>query len=342
MRSRGFEMRSPSLPSLAIRVLTGAVGCVSALSLWSAAARAQASPTKVACVGEQTTHSDQLNRAVEYPATLQKELGAAYDVENFGDCCATVLMGYPKQPETHPYLSGGSNPSFTQSLPFAPNVVIIGSWGKHDTEIADSLYDGGLDPAQFQSNYETLLTTYLNLPTKPLVYLSTPVPIPSGQPIGPTTTVILPTVEAMAAKYHLPIVPLYEKFLNQPQLYKDSTHVTDDAGLQAIADAVYAAMTAGAEGGVGDYVEAGGTPGDDAGEIEAVDSGSAVTPTAPTFDDAGAPVTGTADTTTRPESSAGCAVSSGESPSAPLGAFGFAGAVFLLAGRARRRSRSRR
>jgi hypothetical protein len=341
---------SRSLPAL-----LGAIGCASTLALSSGSALAQAAPTKVACVGEQTTHSDQLNRAVEYPAMLQKELGATYDVVNFGDCCATVLTGYSKQPETHPYLSGGSNPSFTQSLPFAPDIVIIGSWGKHDTEIADALYDGGLDPTQFQTDYETLLTTYLNLPNKPTVFLSTPVPIPSGQPIGPTTTVILPTVEAMAAKYNLPIVPLYAKFLNQPALYKDSTHVTDDAGLGTIAAAVYAAMTGGAAGG--DAGAEATTPSeDDAGQRASgggdLDAGAGA-PTAPSApspgDDAGAASNlgdpevpnPTANDGESSAKGAGCAVSSAVDRGAPMAPFGFACAVGTLGARLRRRSRGR-
>jgi hypothetical protein len=211
---------------------------------------AAAAPLAIACVGEQTTHSDQLPRSVEYPARLQAELGAAYDVMNFGDCCSTVLLGYPKQPETHPYLDGGTAPSFVQSIAFLPDIVVIGSWGKHDTEIANSLYAGVLDPTSFQADYEKLVTTYLNLSSKPTVYVSTPVPIPKGAPQGPTTDVILPTVQNVAAKYHLPIVPLYPAFLNRPDLYKDDTHVSDDAGLQTIADTVYAALGFGAgEGG---------------------------------------------------------------------------------------------
>jgi hypothetical protein len=245
---------------------------------------AWAAPLKIACVGEQTTHSDQLQRSVEYPARLQTMLGAAYNVTNFGDCCATVLYGYPVQGETHPYLSGemgvtplnangmpvtpgyqlGVNPSFMQSIPFAPDIVVIGSWGKHDTEIANSLYAGVLDPTKFQADYEQLVTTYLNLSNKPTVYVSTPVPIPSGAPQGVTTTVILPTVQNVAAKYHLPIVPLYPAFLNRPDLFKDSTHVSDDAGLTTIADTVYAALGFG-DGGAG---EGGAYLGGDGGSDE--------------------------------------------------------------------------
>jgi hypothetical protein len=212
------------------------------------AATASAAPIKVACVGEQTTHSDQLNRSVEYPAMLNVLLGPNYDAANyggnFGDCCATVLTGYPKQAETHPYIQGGGKPSYNESIAYLPDIVVIGSWGKHDTEIANSLYMGTLDPQHFTADYETLVTAYLNLSSKPRVFVSTPVPIPKGAPMGVTTNVILPTVKDMAAKYNLPIVDLYSVFLNHPELYKDDTHVSNDTGLHTIAQTVYDAIKA--------------------------------------------------------------------------------------------------
>ena len=233
--------RRRNLRSLAIaRVLAVAV----AVALGSP--DADAASIKVACVGEQTTHSDQLSRTVEYPVMLQAKLGSCYVVQNFGDCCATVLQGYPKQPETHPYLDppASSAPAFHESVAFAPDVVVIGSWGKHDTEIANALYGGKLDPVKWQADYEQLVTTYLNLPSKPIVYVSTPLPLPMGAGTGPTTDVILPAIQNIAAKYHLTIVPLYPAFLNQPKLYKDATHPTDTTGLKTIADTVYATMMA--------------------------------------------------------------------------------------------------
>jgi MYXO-CTERM domain-containing protein len=177
---------------------------------------------------------------------LQKMLGSCYDVQNFGDCCATVLRGYPTQPETHPYLDPPARfaPAFHESVSYAPDVVVIGSWGKHDTEIQSVLDAGKLDPVQWQADYEQLVTTYLNLPSKPIVYVSTPLPLPKGAGTGPVTDVMLPAIQNIATKYHLPIVPLYPAFLNQPQLYKDDTHPTDTTGLQTIADAVYVTMTA--------------------------------------------------------------------------------------------------
>jgi hypothetical protein len=248
------------------RAVVLAVASAAAVAL--ASFDAAAAPIKVACVGEQTTHSDQLNRDVEYPAMLQTMLGSCYDVQNFGDCCATVLEGYPTQPETHPYLDPPARyaPAFHESVTFAPDVVVIGSWGKHDTEIESVLDGGKLDPVQWQADYEQLVTTYLNLPGKPVVYVSTPLPLPTGEATGPTTDIILPAIQNIAAKYHLPIVPLYPAFLNQPQLYKDSTHPTDTTGLKTIAETVYATMIATmgtcGDGGLVPPAADGGTPGD--------------------------------------------------------------------------------
>ena len=249
--------------------------CAAALVLGSP--YAAAAPIKVACVGEQTTHSDQLSRSVEYPAMLQTLLGACYEVQNFGDCCATVVQGYPMQAETHPYLDPPARyaPAFHESVTFAPDVVVIGSWGKHDTEI-ESILDGGkLDPVQWQADYEQLVMTYLNLPSKPTVYVSTPLPLPKGAGTGSTTDVILPAIENIAAKYHLAIVPLYPAFLNQPQLYKDDTHPTDTTGLKTIADTVYATMMA----TMGSCV--------DGGLLPPADGGAGADATAPGEGDAG-------------------------------------------------------
>src|SRR5258707_10592968 len=122
---------------------------VSVLCFAGAPRGAVAAPIKVACIGEHTTHSHAFpadNREAqppgnqEYPAQLQTLLGAGYEVRNFGDCCGTVLQGYTPAPgETHPYVLG-TNPNdgvgYNESIVFLPDVVIIGSWGRHDWGLA--------------------------------------------------------------------------------------------------------------------------------------------------------------------------------------------------------------
>src|SRR5260370_42542022 len=102
--------------------------------------------------------SDHLPRTQQHPAMLQVQLGTGYNVQNFGDCCATVMFGYPRQGETHPYLSGqagispldgpgmpvmprhplGAAPADFPSVSFHPDIIVTGPWGQHDPEPAQS------------------------------------------------------------------------------------------------------------------------------------------------------------------------------------------------------------
>jgi MYXO-CTERM domain-containing protein len=236
---------------------------VTALS-WSGMRAAEAAPIKVACIGEHTTHSDLFpatNRESqpvgmqEYPAMLQTMLGAGYDVRNFGDCCASVSQGYTVA-ETHPYVDGalpGRGPGYQESLAFLPDIVIIGSWGRHDWGMSKAPGEV-FSLAVFQQGFEDLVQRYENLSTHPEIFISLPIPITFGQgdvpDDGVTTSSVLPTVRAVAAQYHLPIIDLYTAFLShkelfrQPPLTDDEGEHLNDQGLTLIASTVYAAMVA--------------------------------------------------------------------------------------------------
>ena len=222
-----------------------------------------AAPIKVACIGEHSTHSTEFsatNRETqpvgkqEYPAMLQTLLGTGYDVRNFGDCCGSVLQGYAVQ-ETHPYVLGsnpGGGPGYQESLAFLPDIVIIGSWGRHDWGM-DMAAAEVWSVAGFQQGYDDLLQRYRTLSSHPKIFVSLPIPILNGQgdvpDKGVTTSSMLPIFRAIAAKYDLPTIDLYTPFLNHMDLFKqppgahsEGEHVTDD-GLRVIANTVFAAMT---------------------------------------------------------------------------------------------------
>jgi hypothetical protein len=243
-----------------------------------------AAAIKVACIGEHTTHSDSFaatNRESqpvgkqEYPAMLQTLLGSGYDVRNFGDCCATVTQGYTPA-ETHPYVNGslaGRGPGYTESLAFLPDIVVIGSWGRHDWGLAKAASEKW-DLATFQQDYEDLISRYQKLSSHPKIFISLPIPIIFGQgdvpDNGVTTSSVLPAVRAVAAKYNLPIIDLYAQFLNHRELFKEEgEHVTDDTGLHKIADTVYAALMADADGG---SLDAGVAAADASRDASAVES----------------------------------------------------------------------
>jgi hypothetical protein len=222
---------------------------------------------KVACIGEQTTHSDlfpsrtdQAPGMQEYPAMLQTLLGSGYNVMNYGDCCASVIQGYTAS-ETHPYVDGNQ---FNPSIAFAPDIVVIGSWGRHDwgmsAQNALAAFEAG-DTAttftKFQTDYDTLVSKYLAAASKPQIYCSTPIPIPfgnDGPDDGYKTSPAAAAVTAVCQKYNLPIIDLFTAFTGHKEFYinppdKDSEgEHTSTAGATEIAQLVYEAIT-GADGG---------------------------------------------------------------------------------------------
>jgi hypothetical protein len=260
---RGFER-------LSLLIIALVLVCV------SREGHAQGAPIKVACIGGHTTHSHAfpaMNRETqpvgmqEYPAMLQTKLGAAYQVRNFGDCCGSVIQGYSTVgQETHPYVQGanaGDGPGYNESIAFLPDIVVIGSWGRHDWGLGKASTETW-NLAKFQQDYDDLVVRYMNLSTHPRIFASLPVPILFGTDTdnGVLTSSVVTVIRAVAAKYNLPIVDLYAPFFGHMELYKappntegEGEHVTD-VGLGIIADRVYAAMIAdrgdgGTDGGLG-------------------------------------------------------------------------------------------
>jgi hypothetical protein len=286
-----------------------AVAIACAWAVIVAAGPAFAAPIKVACIGEHTTHGDlyppnnresQSPGMQEYPAMLQTLLGPQYDVRNFGDCCATVQQGYAAA-ETHPYVNGslaGRGPGYQESLAFLPDIVVIGSWGRHDW--GQSHGPCTYNFANFQKDYDDLVQRYMKLASHPKIYVSMPIPILFGQGTVPdngvTTESVLPAIKAVAAKYNLAIIDLYTAFLGRKDLFRnppltdsEGEHINDTGGFQHIAATVFAALTAASDGGGGSQDAAAGT---DAG---AVDEGgpSSPGPEAGVTDEAGTPSSGT-------------------------------------------------
>jgi hypothetical protein len=269
---------------------------LSALLAWSAAGRAVAAPIKVVCIGEQTTHSDQFSNDTasqinmppamqEYPAMLQNMLGAGYNVINDGDCCSSVVQGYPSS-ETHPYVSSNH---YKDSIGQNADVIVIGSWGRHDWGESAKTAATVFTTQKFQTDYDDLVSRYLALANHPKIYISTLVPILSGNDgpdNGKMTSPQSDAVKAVAAKYNLPIIDLYSAFLghkeyfNQPPAKDSEGEHTNTMGMMVTAQLVKAALTgaATADGGVsttGEGGHAGGGKGGDVGTVDASQSSGA-------------------------------------------------------------------
>lgn len=218
-------------------------------------AKAAGAPITVACIGEQTTHGDLFpsanNQPVgmqEYPAMLQTLLGSGYDVHNLGNCCASVVQGYTPS-ETHPYVSTAE---YTESLSMAPDIVIIGSWGRHDWGESSKSAAAVFTIAKFQSDYDLLVSAYIALANKPKIFCGLPIPILAGSD-GPDngykTSPAVAAIQAVCTKYNLPTIDFFHAFLGHPELFRQAPMSDDEgehvnnAGFEEEAALVYEAIT---------------------------------------------------------------------------------------------------
>ncbi len=119
-------------------------------------------PVRVACLGDSITAGAKVASATEsYPAQLQGMLGEAYLVKNFGVGGATLWHG--------------GRPNAFQQLPgvtaFLPRMVIV-AFGINDTRSRDADYWSHF--ADFEPDLRRLISTLLDLPSKPSVLLCLP------------------------------------------------------------------------------------------------------------------------------------------------------------------------
>ena len=140
-----------------------------------------------------------------------------------------------------------------ESIAYLPDIVIIGSWGRHDWGLNKAATEV-FTLQGFQNGYDDLVKRYQALSSHPKIFVSYPIPILYGQgdvpDQGVTTSSVLPAFDFIAKKYNLPIVDLYHPFLNHRELYKvppdgegEGEHA-NPAGLTLIAQTVFAAMKA--------------------------------------------------------------------------------------------------
>ena len=118
---------------------------------------------KVACVGDSITHGTDDRGYPSYPRYLQDILGDNYDVRNFGVGGTTLLFSdnVPAAYTTHEM--------YQPSLEFEPDVVII-MLGTNDG--AGDYASKRIDK-YYESDYQTLINTYKNLPSHPYVIVAT-------------------------------------------------------------------------------------------------------------------------------------------------------------------------
>ena len=192
---------------------------------------------RVACIGDSVTKGLGLENpeSESYPAQLQRLLGTAYQVENYGVSGATLLgKGH------HPYIL---TDEYQHALASKPQIVII-HLGLNDT-----------DPRNWPNYRDNFIADYLKIigsfqgsgKQTAKVFICRMTPIFNGHPRFKSGTrdwflQIEQQIEQVAKIAHVGLIDLHTPLYSHPDLFKDAVH-PDKSGTVIIAQTVYSHIT---------------------------------------------------------------------------------------------------
>ena len=211
-----------------------------ALALTSIAALANPTPIdpsiykrsiRVACVGDSITQGAKLAKGMTYPEQLQKMLGSAWIVKNFGKSGRTLL----KQGD-FPYWNESI---YQDALQFTPDVVII-KLGTNDTKPQNWKHI-----ADFKNDYRALVESFRSLPGKPRIYICTPCPVVGSGAFTINNAGVVEEVgwvKELAAELKVGLVDMNAAFAGKSELLPDKVHPNEE-GATLLASTAYSALT---------------------------------------------------------------------------------------------------
>jgi len=186
---------------------------------------------RVACVGDSITQGAKLAKGMTYPEQLQKILGSAWIVKNFGKSGRTLL----KQGD-HPYWNESI---YQDALQFAPDVVII-KLGTNDTKPQNWKHI-----ADFKNDYRALVESFSSLQTKPHIYICTPCPVVGSGAFDISNAGIeeeVAWVKELGAELNVGLIDMNAAFAGKSKLLPDKVHPNEE-GAALLASAAYSALT---------------------------------------------------------------------------------------------------
>ena len=191
-----------------------------------------AAQTNVACVGNSITEGYGLGWQEDYPFQLQKLLGEAYNVQNFGVSSMTFANKGPSD-----NMSYWNTQKFKDALASSPDIVVI-ELGTNDSkfftnnciENGQPTYNshyGQYEKEQLYKDYEALIDTFAHLPTSPKIYATLqPYSNNCGWGIMDTAIVnqINPIIQEVATRKGIEIIDLHTEFNTPAWFLPDSVH----------------------------------------------------------------------------------------------------------------------
>ncbi|MFY7818427.1 MAG: GDSL-type esterase/lipase family protein [Akkermansiaceae bacterium] len=192
-------------------------------SLQAEAPAAHAPEFRIACVGDSITQGSGAGRGKSYPSQLQELLGEKWAVGNFGVSGRTLL-----KKGDHPYWN---EKAYKNALAHAPHVVII-MLGTNDTKPQNWKFS-----EEFYPDYEELVKSFQELPSKPIVFVCRPCPVPGKGNFGINDNnlqVVIQQVDKLAKDKNLRIIDMHQALKDHPEMLPDRVHPNAaGAGLMA-------------------------------------------------------------------------------------------------------------
>lgn len=189
--------------------------------------------TRVACIGNSITYGAGINNRLKdsYPAVLGQLLGDNWEVRNFGLNGRTLL-----RKGDYPYWN---DQTFADAKAFNPNIVLI-KLGTNDSKPHNWKYH-----KEFRKDLTDLITEFENLPSKPKIYLCTPLYVPAKNSTINEKTVaqeVIPIIRKVAKEKALDIIDLHALTFEKPELFCDGIH-PNEAGARQMAGHLYTTLT---------------------------------------------------------------------------------------------------
>ncbi len=175
--------------------------------------KADGTPIRLACVGDSITQGAGAGKGMAYPTQLQALLGKGWEIGNFGVSGRTLL-----RKGDHPYWKEAA---YTKALDFKPDAVII-MLGTNDTKPQNWKHK-----AEFEGDYRDLVKSFLDLPSKPRVFICRPVPVPGKGNFGINDTALqeqMPVYAKLAEELKVDIIDMYAALDGKPEMLPDRVH----------------------------------------------------------------------------------------------------------------------
>lgn len=194
---------------------------------------------RIACVGNSITDGCGIKNADSkgYPALLQKMLGNKYNVKNFGVSARTMM-----NKGDWPYMN---ELAWKDAQAFLPNIVVI-KLGTNDSKPENWVHGVG----EYMSSMQAMLEALKALPSKPKVYLCSP--IPAFKPTWNINDSIIqneemPVIKKLVKKYKTGYIDLHALYTYRDLMLDDGIH-PNGKGAEKLAGIIYDALRKDADG----------------------------------------------------------------------------------------------